>query len=200
MARSDADLVADSLVDPSAFAALFDRHYDAIAGFLRRRLPAALADELAAETFLQAFAARARYAREHADARPWLYGIAANLLRRHRRTEERRWRAYARAAAHERVEPELEAVDARLDASAAAPALASALASLGPGERDVLLLYAWAELTYEQVADALALPVGTVRSRLHRARGVMRELLERSGQSGGDDVPAADAAIREELR
>jgi RNA polymerase sigma factor (sigma-70 family) len=199
--RTDADLIAASGKDPHAFAGLFDRHYDVIAGWLRRRVEHALADELASETFLQAFAARARYDAARADARPWLFGIAANLLRRHRRAEERRWRAYARAATRAVDEADLGAVDARLDAGAAASALATALASLGPGERDVLLLYAWAELSYEQIADALALPIGTVRSRLHRARGVARELIERSGEAAGDTVVAAAAATgREEPR
>ena len=122
-----------------------------IGGFLRRRVEPALGDELAAETFLQAFDARARYDRTRPDARPWLYGIAANLLRRHHRTEERRLRAYARAAAPDADARAFDGVEARLDAAATRGALASALASLGPGERDVLLLYAWAELSYAEV-------------------------------------------------
>lgn len=189
-------MIAAAREDPRAFAELFDRHYDPIAGWLRRRVERALADELAAETFLQAFDARARYDLGRADARPWLYGIAANLLRRHRRAEERRLRAYARAAARPLHDADLAAVDARLDAGALAPALASALASLGPGERDALLLLAWAELSYEQIADALGVPVGTVRSRLHRARSVVRELIERSGEAVDDPAPAAPAAAR----
>jgi len=193
-------VIADAREDPRAFAELFDRHYDLIAGWLRRRVGPALADELAAETFLQAFDARARYDTARADARPWLFGIAANLLRRHRRAEERRLRAYARAASRPSDDADLAAIDARLDAGAAAGRLATALASLGPGERDVLLLHAWAELTYQQIADALGIPVGTVRSRLHRARGVVRELLARCGEAESDDLRAASAAIREELR
>jgi RNA polymerase sigma-70 factor (ECF subfamily) len=188
------------LVEPRAFAPLFDRHYDAIASFLRRRMACAVADEVAAETFLQAFDGRARYDLARADARPWLYGIATNLLRRHRRAEERRLRAYARAAVPGGQEAGLDAVDARLDAGAAAPVLATALASLGPGERNVLLLYAWADLSYEGIADALAIPVGTVRSRLHRARGIVRELLARSGEEADEPIAAALATAREEIR
>lgn len=193
-------MIADAREDPRAFAELFDRHYDAIAGWLRRRAERALADELASETFLQAFDARGRYDLLRADARPWLYGIAANLLRRHRRSEERRLRAYARAAGWPHEDTDLAAVHARLDADAAAGPLATALVSLGPGERDVLLLHAWADLGYEQIADALGIPVGTVRSRLHRARGVVRELLAGYGEAGGEDLHAAPAAIREETR
>jgi len=189
-------LIGDSLTDPHAFAALFDRHHDGIAGFLRRRVEPALGDELAAETFLQAFDARDRYDVARPDARPWLYGIAANLLRRHYRAEERRLRAYARAAAPDADTLAFDGVETRLDAAASRRALAIALASLGPGERDVLLLYAWAELSYEQIAEALGIPLGTVRSRLHRARGVVRELLEANGEEMGDPV----ALAREETR
>ena len=200
MPPPDAEAIAASLQQPEAFAAIFDRHYDAIAAFLRRRVGSSLGDELAAETFLQAFDARARYDAGRADARPWLYGIASNLLRRHRRSEERRLRAYARSAGRPGQELDLDALAARLDARRVTGALAIALASLGPGERDVLLLHAWADLTYEQIAEALGTPVGTVRSRLHRARGVARELLARGGEGAGDDLPAAPAAIREEMR
>ncbi|MFL5817856.1 MAG: RNA polymerase sigma factor [Conexibacter sp.] len=202
MPPSDAEAIAASHEHPEAFAELFDRHYDAIAGFLRRRIEPSLGDELAAETFLQAFDSRIRYDATHADARPWLYGIATNLLRRHRRAEERRLRAYARSAMHGGELPDLEAVDARLDARAATGALATALASLGPGERDALLLHAWSDLTYEQIAEALEVPVGTVRSRLHRARGVVRRLLEHCQEDMDEPTVQAMAAepVREETR
>jgi RNA polymerase sigma factor (sigma-70 family) len=153
---------------------------------------AALADELAAETFLQAFGARERYEPSLADVRPWLFGIAANLLRRHRRAEERRLRAYARAATRPDDASAFDGVDERLDAAATTAALATALSALGPGERDVLLLHAWADLSYEGIAAALAIPVGTVRSRLHRARGLVSELLV-------EPVPTS-AATRGEIR
>ncbi|MDQ6820974.1 MAG: hypothetical protein M3076_11690 [Actinomycetota bacterium] len=78
---SDADAVRDSFGDPRRFEVLFDRHYDAIARYLCQRVGQQLADELASETFLQAFASRSRYDVTHRDARPWLYGIATNLLR-----------------------------------------------------------------------------------------------------------------------
>ncbi|HST42466.1 MAG TPA: RNA polymerase sigma factor [Conexibacter sp.] len=199
--ETDGELIAASCADPRAFAAVFDRHYDAIAAFLRRRVERALADELASETFLQAFGARERYERDRADARPWLYGIAANLLRGHRRSEERRLRAYARAATPAGDLGAFDGVEARLDAVASGHALATALATLGPGERDVLLLHAWTDLTYEQIAEALEVPVGTVRSRLHRARGIVRELLAASGEAVGELTTAgAHAPVREEIR
>jgi RNA polymerase sigma-70 factor (ECF subfamily) len=195
--RTDAHLIARSCKEPHAFAVLFDRHYAAIAGFLRRRVERALADELAAETFLQAFTARERYDTSHKDARPWLYGIAANLLRRHHRSEQRRLRAYARAV-DPREAPVFEEIDARLDALAAQRELASALLALGPGERDVLLLHAWADLTYEQIARALAIPIGTVRSRLSRARRNACELLGACGEASGERLAVTGTAAREE--
>ena len=163
------------------FAGLFDRHYAAVAGFLRRRLERSLADELAAETFLQAFDGRGRYDVSRADARPWLFGIASHLLSRHRRGEERRLRAFARAGQVVREDRGLDDADRRLDATAAAPVLAAAVRSLGAGDREVLLLFAWADLSYEEISTALGLPVGTVRSRLHRARARVRRELEAGG-------------------
>jgi RNA polymerase sigma-70 factor (ECF subfamily) len=184
LVSSDAELIATSLREPQVFAGVFDRHYPAVAGYLRRRLERSLADELAAETFLLAFDGRGRYDVSRSDARPWLFGIASNLLARHRRGEERRLRAFARAGAGlEQEERALDDVDRRLDAAAAAPALAAALESLGAGDREVLLLYAWAELSYEEISVALRVPVGTVRSRLHRARERVRSALESRGDA-----------------
>jgi RNA polymerase sigma factor (sigma-70 family) len=170
--RTDAEAIAASLSEPRAFVDVFDRHFDAIHGYLRRRVGKEIADELAAETFAKAFEHRRRYDRRRADARPWLYGIAHNLLRHHYRDEERALRAYARTVDLNASEPP----------DVPSSEIAVLLAELSPGERDVLLLIAWAELEYAEVAEALGIPVGTVRSRLNRARGRVRELLERSGQ------------------
>jgi RNA polymerase sigma factor (sigma-70 family) len=168
---TDAEAIAASLSEPREFVAVFDRHFDAVHRYLRRRVGKEIADDLASETFAQAFEHRKRYDRRRPDARPWLYGIAHNLLRHHYRDEERALRAYARSAGLDASEPPDVGSD-----------LAELLAELSPGERDVLLLVAWAELEYAEVAEALGIPVGTVRSRLNRARGRLRELLERSGQ------------------
>jgi RNA polymerase sigma factor (sigma-70 family) len=169
---TDAEAIAASLSEPTAFVAVFDRHFDAVHHYLRRRVGKEIADELASETFAQAFEHRKRYDRRRPDARPWLYGIAHNLLRHHYRDEERALRAYARSVDRDTPEPP-HVQDS---------AVADLLADLSAGERDVLLLVAWAELEYAEVAEALGIPVGTVRSRLNRARGRVRELLERSGQ------------------
>lgn len=130
------------------------------------------------QTFLVAFERRGGYDTGRADAGPWWYGIATNLLRRHHRDEARLFRALSRAGA-DRGEAgcHAERVAERVDAGAASRELAAALAGLKPPDRDVLLLIAWAGLSYEEVARALEIPVGTVRSRLHRARVIVRAAL-----------------------
>jgi RNA polymerase sigma-70 factor (ECF subfamily) len=172
---TDTALVARSLADPEAFAALFDRHATLIHRYAARRLGTEAADDVMAETFAVAFQRRKDYDLERADARPWLYGIATNLIRNHRRAEARRWRAMAREAAGTGHEPEAETAAERMTAQAARGDLARVLAALPSRQRDVLLLYAWAELEYVEIAQALGLPIGTVRSRLHRARQAMKE-------------------------
>jgi DNA-directed RNA polymerase specialized sigma24 family protein len=129
-AISDASVIADSRRGPSGFALIFDRHYDAISSYLGRRVDRGLADELASETFVRAFAKRDAYDAAYVDARPWLYGIAINLLQKYGRTEERRRRAYSRAVESDRTGGGLDGVAARVDAVARGPALAAALARL----------------------------------------------------------------------
>jgi RNA polymerase sigma-70 factor (ECF subfamily) len=189
---TDADLIAASLTDPARFALIFDRHYDAIRRYLARRLGGALAEDLTATVFLKALESRHRFRASASSAAPWLYGIASNLLRRHARTELRRLRAYGRLPRGEAVELDTGAVADRADAASSAPKVYAALAALQETERTTLLLVAWADLSYEEVAVALDIPVGTVRSRLHRARRRLRELLGAIGQ--GSDVQAIRAA------
>jgi RNA polymerase sigma-70 factor (ECF subfamily) len=174
---TDAALVERSLRDPEAFAGLFDRHAEEIHRYAARRLGIEIADDVMAETFAVAFQRRDRYDLAQAEAIPWLYGIATNLIRGHRRAEARRWRALARDVGSAEAESEADRVTARVSAQAGRPELMRALASLPARQRDVLLLYAWAELDYEAIARALAVPVGTVRSRLHRARIAVRRAM-----------------------
>lgn len=183
---TDAEAIAASVDDPNAFEVVFDRHFDLIFRYLRRRVGRQRAEELAAETFAQALASRARFDPSYEDARPWLFGIAVNLLRHHHRREERELRAYARTGADPlSVE---ESSLARLDAESVWPLVAEALAELSPIEREALLLYAWAELSYGEIALALEIPAGTVRSRLNRARRRLGELLAESGQYAEETV------------
>lgn len=175
--ESDADVIAASLDDPARFGALFDRHATVVYRYLVRRVGADDADALLGEVFRVAFEKRDSYDRERPNARPWLYGISTNLMARHRRSEARRIRATARLLA--RQTPSQDPADdivTALDARELWPHVADALGRLPEEERDALLLYVWEELSYEEIADALGVPVGTVRSRLNRARVDLREL------------------------
>ncbi|HYV59011.1 MAG TPA: RNA polymerase sigma factor [Acidimicrobiia bacterium] len=176
-AESDADVIAASLPEPGRFGALFDRHATVVFRYLVRRVGVDDADALLGEVFRVAFEKRATYDSGRANARPWLYGIATNLLARHRRGEARRIRATARLLARQRpADDPAEQVAGALDARELWPHVAEAVAALPEEERDALLLYAWEELSYDEIADALGVPVGTVRSRLNRARVRLREL------------------------
>lgn len=176
----------------SSFDRVFEVEYEPLRSYLYRRLGSSAADELAAETFAIAY-------RRWDDldlsrpVRPWLYGIAANLLRHHWRSERRMLRAYARAELERVCEQEDEAVE-RTDAQTRKRALAAALADLRPIEREILLLHAWAELTDAEIAEALSQPLGTVKSRLHRARERMRNRLVSIGQL---EVKALSATMKE---
>jgi RNA polymerase sigma factor (sigma-70 family) len=168
--NSDATAIRASLEDPASFEVLFDRHHDAIWRYVCRRAGAGLADELASETFLRAFDGRMRYDLSQPDSRAWLYGIATNVLRKHARSEARRRQAYARAAVRQSIGDGLDGIAARADAAALGPAVQAALGHLRPADRETLLLFALTDLDYEGIATATGVPVGTVRSRLHRAR------------------------------
>ena len=185
----DAALIERSWHEPEAFAALYDRHAAPIHRFAGRRLGDQMADDVVAETFLAAFRRRKRYDLCRADARPWLYGIAANVIGKHRRAEVRMLRAFARTGADPVTAGHSDRVDSRVCAAAVQRDLAAALAGLSAGDRDVLLLIAWADLSYEETAAALGIPVGTVRSRLHRARRKVREAL------GGQDPTSSNQEL-----
>ena len=178
---SDAEIIRQSWGEPERFSAIFDRYYAQVHGYAARRLGRGLADDVAAETFLVAFARRERYEVSRPDARPWLYGIVSNLISRHHRAEHRRYRALARAGVGEVSEGHEDEVTVRVDAQAYRAPLAAALASVSGVDRDVLLLVAWAELTSEETGEALGIPAGTARSRLHRARQQIRAALAQAG-------------------
>lgn len=164
--------------DPAEeFGRLFDAYAKPLHRYLARRVGQEPAHDLVSETFLVALRQRRTYDPGQAAVRSWLYGIATNLLRRHIRQEVRALRATARATAAGAVKPESDhggRVADRVDAEVMAARLASALAELSEGDRDVLLLTSWAGLDSAEVATALGIPVGTVRSRLHRVRKSLR--------------------------
>jgi RNA polymerase sigma factor (sigma-70 family) len=177
--EADAAVVRRSLSDPEAFAELFDRHADEIHRYAAWRLGGDGAEDVLAETFAVAFQHRRRYDLTRPDARPWLYGIATNLVARHRRSEARRLRALAREAPPLDAEPMADRVASQLTARAECRHAAAALAGMPARLRDVVILYAWAELDYEEIAHALGVPVGTVRSRLNRARAKLQKAVSR---------------------
>jgi RNA polymerase sigma-70 factor, ECF subfamily len=182
---TDSEAIGASLAEPRRFGVIFERHFPAIHGYLRRRLDDQRADEVTAQTFFVAFDQRGRFDRERTDARPWLFGIATNIAHSHRRHEVRELRAIA-TISPERGSP-IDGVEARVDAERMRGMLARGLADLPPEEADVLLLLVWAELTQAEIADALEVPVGTVKSRLSRARGRLREALAVAGSASTSD-------------
>ena len=173
----DHDLIRRSVREPEAFGQIFDRHAATIHRYLARRIGLSPADDLTAETFLVAFRRRDHYDLAQPDSLPWLYGIAANLLRGHQRAEIRQYRALARTGVDPAYDGSDDRVLARVTAAGQVRELAAVLARLPVGEREVLTLVSQAQLSYPEVARALGIPIGTVRSRLHSARQRLRTAL-----------------------
>ena len=183
MGQSDGEVIAASLHEGLRFAAIFDRHVDAVRRFVTRRLGASAADDVVSEAFRVAFERRATFDASATSALPWLYGIAANLVRRQHRDHSRWLSALARANGRRDVagDPLVDAGD-RVDATSGRAALADALVQLADHEREVLLLVAWEQLTPTEVADVLGIPAATARTRLRRARQHVRAVLEGDGE------------------
>jgi RNA polymerase sigma factor (sigma-70 family) len=180
---SDAEVIAASFGEPARFGVLFDRHGTVLFRYLVRRVGPDEADALLGEVFRVAFERRHTFDLERPNARPWLYGIATRLLARHRRAEARRIAATARLLARRPLpEDPADRVAARIDAAELWPEVAQAVGRLPEGERDALILFVWEDLGYEEIAAALDVPLGTIRSRLNRARKRMRELHSPTGR------------------
>ncbi|MEV4170905.1 RNA polymerase sigma factor [Nonomuraea sp. NPDC049709] len=167
----------DTLHDTEAFAAVFDAHFGEIHAYVAQRLGPDIAEDIVAETFLTAFRKRAQYDPSRAGVRAWLYGIATNLIGKHRRLEARTLRALGRFGPDTDSPGHEESVAVRVSAQSLRPELAAALAGLDRRDRDVLLLVALAGLSHDEIATALGIPYGTVGSRLNRARRKLRALL-----------------------
>ncbi|MER5627577.1 RNA polymerase sigma factor [Streptosporangium sp. NPDC002544] len=174
----DAALIERSRHRPDLFAMLYDRYFVEIHRYAAGRLGSQIADDVAAETFLVAFRRRETFDPTRGTVRPWLYGIATNLVAQHRRSETRRLEAFQRASVDGEVDEGYEErVATRLAAAGVRGPLASALSGLSDGDRDVLLLVALADLSYEEVSQILHIPFGTVGSRLNRVRRKLRAAL-----------------------
>ncbi len=173
---SDAEVIERSLGEPERFAELFDRHHRAIFGYLARRIGAVDAEDLTSEVFMRAFDGRGRFDVTYESARPWLFGIARNVYM----NEQRRRRAPPavpidddHVVAPDHADSVAWATDS--ESQLRDPTLVAAIESLHPDIRETLLMFAVDEMTYSEIAATLDVPLGTVRSRLGRARAAVRE-------------------------
>lgn len=190
--RTDKELIRASFTEPVLFAVIFDRHVRKVHAFLDRRVGADDADSLTGETFRIAFERRTTYLVDRSDSLPWLYGIAHNLLRHHWRGLARQDQLLRRIGSVQHSDSQDDTLLDRVAAQEMWPRVQRALDTMRPEDRDVILLVAWEELSYVEVAVALDVPIGTVRSRLHRARRHLRELISTVGQEGDDNPMASD--------
>lgn len=168
--------------DDQSFAEVFDQHYPSVCRFLRRRVNAELASDLTAETFLIALKDFDRFDPDRGTYRAWLFGIASNLMRHELRRERRELRAFARSGIDPVASDWTNDSDRRIDAVRQSQRLARGLASLRADDREALLLYCWANLSYPEIGQALGVPPGTVKSRISRARSRMRKALGGSNE------------------
>jgi RNA polymerase sigma factor (sigma-70 family) len=186
---SDVEVLGRSVHDPSAFAEIFERHFQSVFGYLVRRVGREDAEDLASQTFVIAFEKRSSFRSHPAGALPWLYGIATNLVSEQRRREGRRFGALTRygSSAHQRSEIGLEgAAIVKFEVDE----LARVLEELEPALRDTLCLFAWADLNYEQISLALNVPTGTVASRISRARRFLSQRLNQGNDRQPPSVPS----------
>jgi RNA polymerase sigma factor (sigma-70 family) len=174
----DSDIIARSIAEPEAFGEIYLRHAGVVHRYAWRRAGESVADEVTADTFLKAFEGRVRFDSAIEDARPWLLGIATRLLHNHRRSEARRLKAFVRVAEMDTIADHSHRIGDRIDAVATATAVVRVLRRMPSIDRDCLLLYLQGDLTYDEVAIALNIPIGTVRSRLNRARATLRRSID----------------------
>ncbi|MEV5572145.1 RNA polymerase sigma factor [Spirillospora sp. NPDC052269] len=177
LGRDDGAVIRRSWSEPERFGAIFDAYFAEIHRYVARRLDVDAADDIASETFHVAFRRRTTFEVSRDSARPWLYGIASNLVAKHRRAEVRKLRALGRLGDDGVADGHEDRVATRVSAEQVRGRLARAIGELSAQHRDVLLLVALAGLGYEEVAQALDVPYGTVCSRFSRARGKLREAL-----------------------
>lgn len=166
--------------DRTWFVEVYETNVNGIYRYLSRRLGSDIAEDLTAQTFMEAWRTRERYDPVRGSVPAWLHGIAVNLMRHHWRAERRKLAAYARATLDAPTATDESTIVSRIAAEQQWPEVASALAQLSGSDRDILTLACWQELSYGEIAAALVLPVGTVRSRLHRARARLTSVLAES--------------------
>ncbi|WP_241980639.1 sigma-70 family RNA polymerase sigma factor [Cryobacterium sp. Hh11] len=195
----DNETIRKSVGTPAVFAEVYDRHAPAVFRYAIGRVGQSHADDIMSETFLVAFNRRASFDLSVVDARPWLFGIATTLIRKHAQVEARAWKGLFADGAAAVPFDAIAAVGTRIDAEIAVKEIAAALRKMPARDRDALLLYAWSDLDYAGVAEALGIPMGTVRSRLNRARQTLRRASHRASRPeqevdhGRTDVAAETA-------
>ena len=163
--------------ETEAFGVLFERHAPAVYNYCFRRTGEwAVAEDLTSVVFLEAWRRRNDVVLAGEKVLPWLLGIATNVLRNRRRSLRRYRAALDRVPTTPHDRDFADDVDGRLDDEQRMRAALAVLKRLPQREQDVVALCAWTGLTYEEAAAALQVPVGTVRSRLSRARARLREL------------------------
>ncbi|MER7315768.1 RNA polymerase sigma factor [Streptomyces halstedii] len=181
--------------DREAFAALYEEYARTVYNHAYRLTGDwSTAEEVMSDTFLTAWRTRHQVEPEGDSLRPWLLGIATNKARNANRGTGRRLAFLARRPAPEPVADIADTTAGRIDDARRIAAVQQALGRLRRQEREVLALCVWSGLDYAQAAEALGVPVGTVRSRLSRARTRLRRLTEEqlgraAGASGGEPGP-----------
>ena len=165
--------------DEDAMSAVFAEHLDVIYNYCYRRTSSwTAAEDLSATVFLEVWRHRRRAVELDGSVLPWLYGIATNVCRNHLRSRRRGAHALGRLELVDRGEPadaplEDRVVD-QIDAGRRLQRALAALSALPPADQDVFVLVCWEQLGYAEAAQALGIPVGTVRSRLARVRRQLR--------------------------
>lgn len=194
MEPSDATLWSRSRAgDADAFGLLFERHAKTIYNYCFRRVGSwSAAEDLVSVVFLEAWRRREKELPGE-KVLPWLYGIATNVVRNRRRSERRFAAALARVPSPASESSFSDIADERVDDERRMQRALTLLAQIPRHEQDVFALCAWSEASYEDAALALGVPVGTVRSRLSRARQHLRELEAACGHEEGRTASIQEA-------
>lgn len=203
MAKSDRDLWLEAAAgQPDAFGELYERHARVVYNYCFRRTGDwAIAEDLTSAVFLQAWRRRGEIEAPDHSLAPWLLGVATNVLRNSRRAIRRHESAMDRVPLWQTDPDFAEEIDARLDAESEMRAVLARVSQLPRKDQEILALCAWMGLSYEDASRALNLPVGTIRSRLSRARSRLREPAAARGQEQVEEeiekFPIADAEGRD---
>jgi RNA polymerase sigma factor (sigma-70 family) len=186
--------------DAALFGVLFERHGSRIYNYcFRRSGDWALAEDLTSTTFLLAWRSLRRDPLQAESALPLLYGIATNVLRNQRRSLKRGREAFGRLPLPRVEEPDFaEEATARIDDQAAMRELLRLFSRLPRREQDVIALAEWSGLSYQDTALALGIPIGTVRSRLARGRGRLRELATATGPEQDSNIHALSSEVNDQ--